>query len=146
MAGNRRWTTEEINYLINEYGTTDIDNLSSKLNRSVDSIQWKAAQMNIEFKKNDLILLNNKLEEILSRLDEVEQTVKKIELEPNIQETLNMKQIFTELMSQRKWYSGTSINRTQAGEIKNRFFQGKLSIGRQWEVLLELGYKISVSK
>ncbi|GAE83315.1 hypothetical protein [Bacteroides reticulotermitis] len=54
--------------------------------------------------------------------------------------------VFSELVSCRNWYSGTSINRFQANEIKRRFRKGELSIGRIVEVLIECGYKVTIAK
>lgn len=55
-----------------------------------------------------------------------------------------IRKIFAALVYKRNWYSGTSINRTQAWEIKNRFQKGELSTGRILEVLMECGYEIVV--
>lgn len=53
---------------------------------------------------------------------------------------------FNELISHRKWYGGTSINRTQASEIKRRFKRSELGVGRILEILMECGYTVSVSR
>lgn len=57
-----------------------------------------------------------------------------------------IKKIFSGLVSKRNWYSGTSINTTQAWELKRRFCKGELSIGRILEVLMECGYEVEVKK
>lgn len=57
-----------------------------------------------------------------------------------------IKDIFTNVISSRNWYSATSINRFQANELKRRFKKNELSLGRILEVLIECGYNIIVSK
>ena len=57
-----------------------------------------------------------------------------------------IKKIFSGLVSKRNWYSGTSIARTQAWEMKRRFLLDELSTGRILEVLMECGYEIEVYK
>lgn len=57
-----------------------------------------------------------------------------------------IRNIFRELISKRNWYSGTSLNRTQVWEMKRRFNNGELSIGRILEVLMECGYELEVKK
>lgn len=57
-----------------------------------------------------------------------------------------IKDIFTNVISSRNWYSSTSINRFQANELKRRFKKNELSLGRILEVLIECGYNIIVSK
>lgn len=57
-----------------------------------------------------------------------------------------IRNIFRELISKRNWYSGTSLNRTQVWEMKRRFNNGELSIGRILEVLMECGYEVEVYK
>ena len=54
--------------------------------------------------------------------------------------------IFGSLTARRAWYSHTSINRTQAFEIKKRYLSGDLSFGRIVEILHECGYAITVEK
>ena len=49
---------------------------------------------------------------------------------------------FSELISRRVWYKDTSINRRQAFEIKRRFVEKSLSIGRQFEIMLECGCEV----
>lgn len=57
-----------------------------------------------------------------------------------------IKNIFRKLISKRNWYSGTSLNRTQACEMKRRFLSDELSTGRILEVLMECGYEVEVKK
>lgn len=57
-----------------------------------------------------------------------------------------IKKIFGELLTKRNWYSGTSLNRTQAWEMKRRFLIDELSTGRILEVLMECGYEVEVYK
>ena len=57
-----------------------------------------------------------------------------------------IKSIFRELLTIRNWYSGTSLNRAQAWEMKRRFNIGELSTGRILEVLMECGYEVEVKK
>ena len=57
-----------------------------------------------------------------------------------------IKKIFSGLVSKRNWYSGTSITRTQAWEMKRRFLLDELSTDRILEVLMECGYEIEVYK
>lgn len=57
-----------------------------------------------------------------------------------------IKSIFRELLAKRNWYSGTSLNRAQAWEMKRRFNIGELSTGRILEVLMECGYDVEVKK
>jgi hypothetical protein len=54
--------------------------------------------------------------------------------------------IFSELISKRNWYAGTSIKKSRAFGIKDRFEKGELSFGRMCEVLKECGYSICVEK
>ena len=84
MAGNKRWTNKEIAILREEYGVTDNEELSVKLNRSIDSIHWKASKLNISYLKNSniLIKINNteaRLSKIEARLSKIESDLSKIE-------------------------------------------------------------------
>ena len=56
-----------------------------------------------------------------------------------------IKSIFRELLAKRNWYSGTSLNRAQAWEMKRRFNIDELSTGRILEVLMECGYDVEVN-
>lgn len=58
----------------------------------------------------------------------------------------NVSKIFTELISTRAWYKGTTIDRFKAKDIKRSFNAGTLLLGRQVEVLLECGYTINIDK
>lgn len=73
MAGNKRWSKNEIDILSSEYGITPLDQLSEKLERSIDSIQWKASSLNIEFSKNNDALI--KLNCIEGRLVKIESLI-----------------------------------------------------------------------
>lgn len=44
---NKRWTKEEVNYLENSWGTTSIETISKKLNRSFDGILEKAKRLKL---------------------------------------------------------------------------------------------------
>lgn len=57
-----------------------------------------------------------------------------------------VRNIFEELISTRSWYSGTTINRFQANELKRRFKSGELSLGKMIEVLIQCGYKVFIEK
>lgn len=47
MAGNKRWSTDEIEYLEKNYRDNDIVKMISFLKRSEHAIHWKASQMGI---------------------------------------------------------------------------------------------------
>ena len=57
-----------------------------------------------------------------------------------------IKSIFRDLISKSNCYSGTSLNRAQAWEMKRRFNIDELSTGRILEVLMECGYDVEVKK
>ena len=47
MAGNKRWSAQELEYLQSNYLFMNVKELSEHLGRSVDAIQWKASQLKI---------------------------------------------------------------------------------------------------
>lgn len=49
-----------------------------------------------------------------------------------------IRELFYKVVSNRNWYSGTSINCAQAFEIKKRAKRKELSLGRILEILIEL--------
>jgi|GEM_PF-2292505 len=49
-----------------------------------------------------------------------------------------IRELFSIVVSNRNWYSGTSINCAQAFEIKKRAKRKELSLGRILEILIEL--------
>jgi len=69
MAGDRRWTKEELDILRKQYGVIDSIQLSELLNRSVDAIQWKASSLGIKFRRDDFLLFSEKFDEIINKLN-----------------------------------------------------------------------------
>ena len=73
MAGNKRWSEKEIQYLRKHYQGTDIDDILRVLtNRSKASIHKKASDLGISFKwneKNEILVL---LQDIIIRLEKLE--------------------------------------------------------------------------
>ena len=73
MAGNKRWSEKETQYLRKHYQGTDIDDIVRVLtNRSKASIHKKASDLGISFKwneKNEIIVL---LQDIVKRLEKME--------------------------------------------------------------------------
>ena len=59
---------------------------------------------------------------------------------------LTTEQLFRTVISQRKWYEGSGLDRFQAGKVKQYFNQGKVSEEKQTEILLKLGYSIKTPK
>lgn len=47
MAGNKRWSGEDLEYLRKNYLFVDVRDISKHLGRSVDAIQWKASQLGL---------------------------------------------------------------------------------------------------
>ncbi|AZB23622.1 hypothetical protein EG339_02780 [Chryseobacterium bernardetii] len=69
MAGNKRWTQEEISYLKENYGIQSVEFISNKLDRSTDSIHKKASDLKVSFANlSEKIAKEDRLEK---KLDEV---------------------------------------------------------------------------
>lgn len=47
MAGNKRWSGKELDYLRKNYLFVDVNEMAQHLGRSVNAIQWKASQLGI---------------------------------------------------------------------------------------------------
>jgi len=47
MAGNKHWTSEQVEYLDRNYRNNDIEDLKKNIGRSADAIRWKAAKMGL---------------------------------------------------------------------------------------------------
>lgn len=69
MGGNRRWTKTEILVLKNEYGREDVSFLAKKLKRSIDAVHCKACQLDIEFKRTDLLDVNMRISNIEKKIE-----------------------------------------------------------------------------
>lgn len=67
MAGNKRWSLNDLNILKLEYGLTPNEELSKKLGRSIDAIQWKANKIGLEDSNKGILININKRLEILER-------------------------------------------------------------------------------
>lgn len=72
MAGNRRWTSDEIDELKQNYSSSGVIYLSAKLNRSIDAIHWKASQLGIPYGENNIENIIARLKKIEKRLDTIE--------------------------------------------------------------------------
>lgn len=72
MGGNKRWSATELELLEKKYGLVDIDILAAELGRSIDSVHWKASQMNLRFSKNKDV---NILVAILEKLESIEEKI-----------------------------------------------------------------------
>ena len=59
---------------------------------------------------------------------------------------LTTKQLFTMVISQRKWYEGSGLDRILAAKTKGNFKKGLLSEEKQSEILLKLGYSVHTPK
>lgn len=56
---------------------------------------------------------------------------------------LTTSELFKQVISKRKWYLATGMNRLLAAKTKENFNSGKLSEAKQTEILQKLGYQIS---
>lgn len=54
MAGNKRWSGKELEYLRNNYLFMDVNEMAQHLGRSVDAIQWKASQLGVHVRDGKL--------------------------------------------------------------------------------------------
>ncbi len=81
MAGNKRWSQNEIDILKTYYSITSIEEMAEKLpNRSVDAIHKKASDLKIAFSPDDSNLIFAKLEEINQRLIRLEDIALRVNL------------------------------------------------------------------
>lgn len=78
MAGNKRWTQDQLDFLQENYGRKDIKIIAKKLSRSLDAVHWKAKQLGIGHQVNEVLNLNDrmirlekKMDAILLRLNEI---------------------------------------------------------------------------
>jgi|GEM_PF-6284452 len=56
MAGFRRWSSNEIEFLTKKYGVLPVSEIAETLNRSEDAVHWKASSLGIKFQKNNFFL------------------------------------------------------------------------------------------
>lgn len=73
-----RWTKDEVKILKDNYGKIDINKLSIILSRSNDAIHWKASQLNISFKKNDVVELYAEISSINERINSLTNDIQNI--------------------------------------------------------------------
>ena len=71
MAGNKRWSGEDLAILKKEYGITPITELAEKLGRTIDAVHWKASKTGVKFQPDDLIDIRERLIRIELKLDEI---------------------------------------------------------------------------
>jgi len=75
MAGNRRWSAKEIDYVIKNYGRVPVADIAKKLKRSKDSVHWKANSLDVKFKRSELIdfarLVDTRFAEIEAKIDKI---------------------------------------------------------------------------
>jgi len=55
---------------------------------------------------------------------------------------LTTPELFKRVVSRMIWYEPLGLSKQQAANIKAKFLAGKLSDGKQQEILLKLGYEI----
>lgn len=71
MAGNRRWNQNEIDFLKANYGITDVKVIAKKLQRSVDSVHWKASHLDIKYDPSNVIFINKRLDDIDKKMNRI---------------------------------------------------------------------------
>ena len=89
MAGNKRWSLKDVEYLKENYGVLHVSEISETLNRSIDAVHWKASSLGIFFNKVtdiptvfDLLERIHVLENEVARLKEnIPEKVRKSEKE-----------------------------------------------------------------
>ena len=77
MAGNKRWTLEDVEYLTKHYGVLPVAEVSKKINRSEDAIHWKASSLGLRFsKKKEFASIVDILKSFEERLSKIEEIIK----------------------------------------------------------------------
>ena len=115
MAGNKRWTEKEIDYLKEHYGSIDVAEVAMFLKRTIDSVHWKASQLNIEFKPSSIVELNSKLQRIEKKVDDILELLllqSRTSAEWNASEQIKLKQMY--LSSRNVSDIAVSLNRSEA--------------------------------
>lgn len=77
MAGNRRWSENDLKILQSEYGRTNLSDLAQKLGRSVDALQWKASKEGISFVREITVEQYNSIESMLKDIQHDIKLIKK---------------------------------------------------------------------
>lgn len=78
MAGNKRWSGDDLEILKREYGITPVDALAEKLGRTIDAVHWKASKTGVKFQPDDLIDIRERLIRIEGKLDDFLKWKKKL--------------------------------------------------------------------
>lgn len=75
MAGNKRWSQNDIDTLKAEYGIVDVSALAKKLNRTVDAVHWKASKLDVKYDPDNVVSINHRLDSIEAKLSELVNTL-----------------------------------------------------------------------